>query len=148
MPLVLELLSEETIKQSRTLFDELATALDIYGNNPVHYAAFRLDDKCLEVFIKHKVDVTGVTTHNETIITIIGNQVEKAESEIQKEKFKAIFHLLVKNTLINRKLAIMRSTIEKQNYPLHFAVAYAERKDVETLGKLFNIQTLSYFFWF
>ena len=138
MPLVLQLLSEETIKQSRTLFDDLTKALDIYGNNPVHYAAFRLCVKSLETFIKHKVDVTGVTSHNETIITIIGNQVEKAESEIQKEKFKAIFHLLVENNLINRKLAITRSTIEKQNYPLHFAVAYASKRDVEKLGNQLN----------
>lgn len=134
MYLVLELLSEEALKQSRTLFEDLTNALDIYGNNPIHYAGFRLSVKCLEIFIKHKVDVTGVTSHNETIITIIGNQVEKAESDIQAQKFKAIFHLLAVNNLLDKKLATMRSSIEKENYPLHFAVAYATKNDVEKLG--------------
>ena len=75
LPLTLCLLLDAANKQN--VLDELTHAVDNFGYQPVHYSAVKLSVKCFEKFLEYGTDITGITSNNDTVVTIMGMQVDK-----------------------------------------------------------------------
>ena len=109
---------------------------DISGFQPIHYAALKLSVKSFELFLKHKINMTGITSSsNETIITIMGSQVD-SNPEVNRQQFEEIMELLVRHQAITRPLATLNSSQGKRQSPLHYVVMYSDKKHVEAIGRM------------
>ena len=94
--------------------------------------------RCLEIFLKFKVDIAEVTYSNDTVMTLMISEVERTEDRTEEsEKFRDLVRLLVEHEALDPNMAKMGSKKNKRNKtPLHYVVEFCTKKDVEALGTL------------
>ena len=133
LPMTLELLMEKA--KIENLLEKLTLSMDNFGYTPVHYCALKFSQECFNVFLNFDIDITGVTTGKETVITIMGAQVEK-DHDFFENAFTQILKIFMKYKVWNKRLATYRGNGVKLNTPLHYVAAFGDLSHVEELVEL------------
>ena len=86
----------------------------------------------MEIFLKYKKDLTSLTQTQDSILTLMMDRVEHNHS--LSEDFLQMLKILIKFGAITPKMAKEPLKHCKNQTPMHFAVKYATKEEVEALG--------------
>ena len=82
----------------------------------------------------HKTDVTMTTKRNETVLTLMGAEVEKNGNQL--EKFQSILKLLLEHEVMNKTFLNTIPDNAARNSALHYVTAYGSLEDVTKIVEL------------
>ena len=88
--------------------------------------------RCLETFLKYKKDLTSLTPAQDSILTLMIDRVES--NPVLSEDFLEMLQLLIKYGAITPTMAKEPLKHHKNQTPLHFAVKFATKEEVEAIG--------------
>ena len=86
----------------------------------------------MEIFLRYKKDLTSLTRTQDSILTLMMDRVEHNKS--LSEDFHQMLKVLMKYGAITPNMARDPLKHCKNQTPLHFAVKYATKDEVEALG--------------